>query len=124
MRAWFNAKLPPAPAVPSARAAARPATLDVLVIGVGGSHVKFRLGPNAQIRRFESGPGITAATMVRGIRRIVGERTFEGISIGFPDPVVRGRIVGEPHNLGMGWVRYDFGTARRRPLRIVNDATM
>ena len=102
----------------------RPATARVLVIDVGGSHVKFRMGPEGEIRRFESGPEMTAALMARRVRQQAKDLPYEAVSIGYPGPVVRGRIVGEPHNLGQGWVRYDFGKVLGRPVRIVNDATM
>ncbi len=108
----------------STRSAVRPATGRILVIDVGGSHVKFRMGPEGEIRRFESGPDMSAAVMARKVRQMTKDLPYEAVSIGYPGPVVRGRIIGEPHNLGSGWVRYDFGKALGRPVRIVNDATM
>ena len=110
---------------PSARRArTRPATVRVLVIDVGGTHVKFRMGPQGEIRRFDSGPDMTAALMCRRVRQMAKDLPFEAVSIGYPGPVVRGRIVSEPHNLGQGWVRFDFRKALGRPVRVVNDATM
>ena len=106
------------------RSPARPSEGRILVIDVGGSHVKFRVGPDGEIRRFESGLEMTAATMARRVRRLTKDLPYEAVSIGYPGPVVRGRIIGEPHNLGSGWVRYDFAKALARPVRIVNDATM
>ncbi len=38
--------------------------------------------------------------------------------------MVHNRPVGEPHNLGAGWVRFDFRKALGRPVKIVNDAAM
>ena len=43
---------------------------------------------------------------------------------GYPGPVGRGRILAEPHNLGRGWVNFDFKAAFGRPVRIINDAAM
>ncbi len=46
------------------------------------------------------------------------------VSIGYPGPVLRGRPIAEPHNLGRGWVGFDFAAAFGRPVKIVNDAAM
>jgi polyphosphate glucokinase len=46
------------------------------------------------------------------------------VSIGYPGVVVHGRPVAEPHNLGRGWVGFDYRRAFGRPVRIVNDAAM
>jgi polyphosphate glucokinase len=46
------------------------------------------------------------------------------VSIGYPGPVLRGRPVAEPHNLGRGWVGFDFAAAFGRPVQVVNDAAM
>jgi polyphosphate glucokinase len=46
------------------------------------------------------------------------------VSIGYPGPVLHGRPVAEPHNLGRGWVGFDFAQAFSRPVKIVNDAAM
>lgn len=109
---------------PPRRRPRRPATARILVIDVGGTHVKFRMGPKGEIRRFESGAQMTAAAMVRQVRKLTRDLPYEAVSIGYPGPVVRGRIVSEPHNLGSGWVRYNFAKGFGRPTRVVNDATM
>lgn len=106
------------------RSPRRPSAAHILVIDVGGTHVKFRMGPEGEIRRFESGPGMSAAAMTRQVRKLAKDLPYEAVSIGYPGPVVRGRIVSEPHNLGAGWVRYDFAKNFGRPVRVVNDATM
>jgi polyphosphate glucokinase len=46
------------------------------------------------------------------------------VSVGFPGPVLHGRPVAEPHNLGRGWRGFDFAAAFGRPVRVVNDAAM
>jgi polyphosphate glucokinase len=46
------------------------------------------------------------------------------VAIGYPGPVVHGRPLAEPHNLGTGWVGFDFQKAFGCPVRIVNDAAM
>ena len=108
----------------------RPATAKppdpahILVIDVGGSHIKFRMGPRGRIERFESGPDMTAADMARGVRKLAADLPYEAVSIGYPGLVLCGRIAAEPCNLGPGWVGYDFERTLRRPVRVINDATM
>ena len=46
------------------------------------------------------------------------------VSIGYPGPVLRGRPVVEPYNLGTGWVGFDYAKAFGCPVRIINDAAM
>lgn len=96
----------------------------ILVIDIGGSHVKFRVGAAGAIRRFVSGPTMTAARMARQLRKLTREVPFDAVSIGYPGIVFRGRIAAEPHNLGKGWVGFDFSQAFGKPVRIVNDAAM
>jgi len=49
---------------------------------------------------------------------------FEAVSIGYPGAVVHGHPVAEPHNLGRGWVGFDFRKAFGRPVKVINDAAM
>jgi polyphosphate glucokinase len=108
----------------------RPAALKppdpahTLVVDVGGSHIKFRMGARGRIRKFVSGPKMTAADMVRELRKLARDLPYEAVSIGYPGLVLRGRIAAEPFNLGPGWVGYDFAKAFGRPVRVINDATM
>jgi len=46
------------------------------------------------------------------------------VAMGYPGPVLHGRPVAEPHNLGRGWVGFNYAKAFRRPVKIVNDAAM
>jgi polyphosphate glucokinase len=98
--------------------------LRVLAIDVGGSHVKVRVSGRQEVRAFESGPKMTASDMVAGVLQVTGDWTYDVVSIGYPGMVVHGRIVTEPHNLGEGWVGFDFHKAFGRPTRLINDATM
>jgi polyphosphate glucokinase len=95
----------------------------ILVIDVGGTHVKFRIDHGA-VEEFRSGPRMTAARMMRELRKLTRGRDFDAVSIGYPGVVFHGRIAGEPHNLGRGWVGYDFARAFARPVRVINDAAM
>jgi polyphosphate glucokinase len=96
----------------------------ILVIDVGGTHVKFRVGGRGTIRAFASGPTMTPARMSRQLRKLTRELPFDAVAIGYPGVVFRGRIGAEPHNLGRGWVGFDFAHAFGRPVRIANDAAM
>lgn len=96
----------------------------VLVIDVGGTHVKYRVGPRGKVGKFDSGPRLTAKQMVAAVTSAVPESEYDAVSIGYPGVVVHGRIVAEPHNLGPGWVEFDFGKAFGKPVRLINDAAM
>jgi hypothetical protein len=96
----------------------------ILVVDIGGEHVKFRIGPHEAEQRFDSGPRMTPARMMRQIRELTRGSEFDAVSIGYPGVVFRGRIAGEPHNLGRGWVGYDFARAFGKPVRLLNDAAM
>jgi polyphosphate glucokinase len=101
-----------------------PARKYVLVIDVGGTHVKFRVGEHGRAAEFESGPKMTPRRMVRRLCELLGEQRYDAVSIGYPGLVYHGRIAADPHNLGKGWVGYDFVAAFRRPVRVINDAAM
>src|ERR1700757_4169300 len=101
-----------------------PAASRVLVVDVGGSHVKFRVGPEGESARFESGPRLTAKQMAEGVTKAVPKSAYDAVSIGYPGLVFYNRIAPEPHNLGQGWVHFDFEKAFGKPVRIVNDAAM
>ncbi|MBV8146705.1 MAG: ROK family protein [Gammaproteobacteria bacterium] len=96
----------------------------ILVIDIGGSHVKFRVGPHGGIQEFESGPSLTPGRMTRRLRKLLEDHRYDAVSMGYPGLVYHGRIAAEPHNLGKGWVGYDFAAALRRPVRLINDAAM
>ncbi len=96
----------------------------ILVIDIGGTHVKFRLDGRGPILRFASGPGLTPGHMVRELKRLAPQLRYDAVAIGYPGVVFRGRIAAEPHNLGHGWVGFDFEQAFGKPVRISNDAAM
>jgi polyphosphate glucokinase len=96
----------------------------ILVIDVGGTHVKFRVDARGSELKFASGPKLTPASMVHELKRLAPRLSYDAVSIGYPGVVFRDRIAAEPHNLGNGWVGYDFARAFGKPVRIVNDAAM
>ncbi len=100
------------------------AKMRVLVIDVGGTHVKILATGQTTHREFVSGDELTAAQMVAGVKNMAGDWAYDAVSIGYPGPVVRHRPAAEPHNLGPGWVDFDYEKAFGRPVRIINDAAM
>jgi polyphosphate glucokinase len=62
--------------------------------------------------------------MVRQVKAAVKSIPYDVVSIGYPGPVVHGRPLREPHNLGRGWVGFDFRKALGRPVKVINDAAM
>ncbi|HLY51495.1 MAG TPA: ROK family protein [Steroidobacteraceae bacterium] len=104
--------------------AARRVPRRILVIDVGGTHIKFRVMPRGRIEQFASGPKTGPKRLVEKIRKRLGDTAYDAVSIGYPGFVFHGRIAADPHNLGPGWVKFDFTAALGRPVRIVNDAAM
>lgn len=98
--------------------------MKVLVIDIGGTHVKILATGQAARREFESGPTMTARQMVSGVRRLAKGWDFDVIAIGYPGLVLQGRIVAEPHNLAPGWLGFDFAKAFGKPVKLINDAAM
>jgi len=96
----------------------------VLAIDIGGSHVKARVFGRRELRQFESGPDLTARQMVAKVHALTGDWTYEAVSIGYPGVVLHGKVMAEPHNLGRGWVGFDFRKAFGRPTLVLNDAAM
>jgi ROK family protein len=95
----------------------------ILVIDVGGTNVKAMISRSRR-RKFRSGPKMTPREMVAQVKEEIEDWKFDAISIGFPAPVRDGRILNEPKHLGKGWVRFNFEKAFKKPVRIVNDASM
>lgn len=98
--------------------------MKVLVIDVGGTHVKVRATGQKTGLEIPSGPEMTAKIMVASVRKIIAGWKYDAITIGYPGPVLHGRVVSEPHNLGKGWVKFDFPKAFNCPVKIINDAAM
>ena len=98
--------------------------MKVLVIDIGGAHVKLLASGHKQRVEFHSGPKMSPAKMVAATRVAIAGWKYDAVLIGYPGPVVHGRPISEPRHLGSGWVGFDFTRAFRRPVRIVNDAAM
>jgi polyphosphate glucokinase len=98
--------------------------MNVLVVDVGGNNVKILATGQSEHRKFASGPTLTAAQMVAGVKDRASDWNYEVVAIGYPGPVIQSRPVAEPHNLGPGWVGFDFQAAFGCPVKVINDAAM
>jgi polyphosphate glucokinase len=98
--------------------------MKVLVVDIGGTHVKLLASGRTEERKFDSGPTLTAQQMVAGVKQLTSDWEYEVVSLGYPGPVVHDAPFKEPVNLGPGWVGFDFAAAFGRPTRIINDAAM
>src|SRR5229473_1436774 len=95
----------------------------VLVVDIGGSHVKLLMSPGDQ-RAFASGPRMKPEQMIAKFKESVAGWKFDVVSIGFPAPVRKGRITKDPKHLGKGWAGFNFAGALGKPVRVINDAAM
>jgi polyphosphate glucokinase len=98
--------------------------MNVLVVDIGGTNIKILATGQAEPRKFPSGPKMTPQQMVSGVKELAAEWTHDVISIGYPGPIQRGKVVSEPKNLASGWLGFDFEAAFERPVKLINDAAM
>jgi polyphosphate glucokinase len=98
--------------------------LRVLVIDVGGTHVKMAVTGAAESRRFKSGKHLVPDVLVREVKRRSADWRYDVITLGYPGAVTGEHPRAEPGNLGRGWVGFDFAGAFDTPVRIVNDAAL
>jgi predicted NBD/HSP70 family sugar kinase len=98
--------------------------MKILVIDVGGTHIKLGLSKSRRRTKLPSGRELTPEQLVQSVSEAVARWRFDAISIGYPGPVRDGKPAQEPRNLGPGWVRFDFARAFGKPVRVINDAAM
>ncbi len=96
----------------------------VLVIDVGGAHVKILATGQKEPVKIDSGPTMTARRMVTEVKKAAADWKYDAVSMGYPGPVLHGHPVAEPHNLAPGWTHFDYAKAFGKPVRIMNDAAM
>ena len=98
--------------------------MKILMIDVGGTNVKLMASGHEGRRKVPSGPKLTAEDMIKEVLNATKDWEYEAVSLGYPGHVVDGRPTTEPGNLGNGWVAFDYESAFKRPVRIINDAAM
>ena len=96
----------------------------ILTIDVGGTHVKVMTNKDRIKRDFASGSDLSARMMVRKVKALTRNWSYDVVSLGYPGPVIRNRPLMEPYNLGRGWIGFDFEKAFDCPTQVVNDALM
>jgi len=99
-------------------------SVNVLVVDVGGTHVKVLATGQKQHREFTSGPKLSAKQMVAGAKKLAKDWRYDAVSIGYPGVVINNRPLADPWNLGPGWAGFDFEAAFRCPVKVINDAAM
>ena len=97
---------------------------NILVIDVGGTHIKIYPIGRRQPIKVDSGPAMTPKKMTQAVRTAAAGCRYDVVSLGYPGPVVHGKPLHNPVNLGPGWVGFDFQKAFGRPTQIINDAAM
>src|SRR6476660_10201644 len=98
--------------------------MNILVVDVGGTHVKILASGEKDKREIDSGPTLTARQMVSSVKKLADGWEYDVVSIGYPGPVVHHRPMAEPHNLGKGWMGFNFAAAFKLPTKVINDAAM
>jgi polyphosphate glucokinase len=101
-----------------------PASPKVLVVDVGGTNIKMRMKGQKEATKIPSGPTMTSKKAVDIVKTNTKGWDYNCISLGYPGPIINGRPLREPHNLGGGWVGFDFNKAFGVPVKLINDAAM
>ena len=96
----------------------------ILVVDVGGTNIKVCMAGRKTPVKIPSGESMTAARMAADVRKAIEGWKYDAVSIGYPGVVKHGRPVHEPHNLGGGWMRFNYEKAFGAPVKIINDAAM
>ncbi len=96
----------------------------VLVLDVGGTNLKILMPGADEPVKVPSGTHFTPRALVAAVKKLSADKPYEAVSIGFPAAIINGKISHEPHNLGTGWVKFDFQKALGKPVKLINDAAM
>lgn len=98
--------------------------MRVLVVDIGGSHIKAALAGSEARARIASTDDMGPEEMLGQLQPLLTDWQFDVVSIGYPGEVGQGGPRKDPGNLGTGWVDFDFQAAFGKPVRLVNDAVM
>jgi polyphosphate glucokinase len=98
--------------------------MKTLVIDVGGTNIKLLATGQAAPRKIPSGQELTPQAMVEAVKNGTADWEYDRITLGYPGPVVREQPLTDPHNLGPGWIGFDFAGQFGKPVKVINDAAM
>ncbi len=98
--------------------------MKILVVDVGGTHVKLLATGQRSGIKIDSGPDLTPQAMTAAVIQATAQWPYHAVTIGYPGLVRDGRAAADPYNLGAGWVEFDFAEAFAKPVKVVNDAAM
>ncbi|MGL4551094.1 MAG: ROK family protein, partial [Gemmataceae bacterium] len=69
--------------------------MKILVIDVGGTNVKVKRSDGPEVRKIPSGPTLTPHQMAAEVQAAAADWPFDAVTVGYPGPVVGGKIVQE-----------------------------
>jgi predicted NBD/HSP70 family sugar kinase len=98
--------------------------MKVLVLDIGGSNLKLRMSGQEQRTKVPTGPEYGPERLVADLAGATADWDYEVVTVGFPAPIIGGRIPFEPQNLGSGWVDFRFEEVLGKPVKLINDAAM
>lgn len=98
--------------------------MNILVIDVGGTNVKFKLWKAREKLSFDTGKNLTPRRMVKLVLKMTADWEYDVVSVGFPGPVIQGKPAINPPILGKGWVGFNFERQFGKPVKVMNDAAM
>lgn len=98
--------------------------LRVLVVDIGGTHIKILASGEDAPRKFPSGPKMPPEQIIAGAKELAQDWKYDVVTIGYPGPVQHGRPLMDPSNLAPGWMKIDFDKVFDRPSKLINDAAM
>jgi polyphosphate glucokinase len=98
--------------------------MQILVIDIGGTHIKVASTERRNSIKIASGPDMTAVQMAQQVLAATEGWKYDGVSIGYPGPVVHDHPLAEPHNLAAGWIDFPYQKTFGKPIRFINDAAM
>ena len=97
---------------------------SILVVDIGGSNIKLLATGEEKRIKIPSDTDLTAKRLVKQVIEATSHWKYDAISVGCPCAVVNNKPIKEPHNLGSGWIGFDFEKAFGLPAKVINDATM
>ena len=101
-----------------------PAPQKVLVVDIGGSNIKLLATGEEKRIKIPSDSDLTAKRLVEQVLEATSHWNYDAISVGCPCVVSNNKPAKDPHNLGSGWVGFNFEKAFGLPTKVINDATM